>query len=185
MIDDILRDAEQRMKKSIDLLRSELAGIRAGRASPSLIEHLEVNYYGTPMPLNQLANITAPEPRTLLVQVWDSSAVNAVEKAIRQSELGLNPSVDGQTLRIQLPPLTEERRRQLVKLVHQHVEETKVAIRNIRRDALADIKKLLKEKQISEDDERRAEQRLQDLTNRYISEAEKLGKQKEHDILEV
>ncbi|MCX7624564.1 MAG: ribosome recycling factor [Thermomicrobium sp.] len=185
MIDDILRDAEQRMRKTIDLLRSELSGIRAGRASPSLLEHLEVNYYGTPMPLNQLAAITAPEPRMLVVQVWDSSAVSAVEKAIRQSELGLNPSVEGQTLRILLPPLTEERRRQLVKLVHQHVEEAKVAIRNVRRDALADIKKLLKEKQISEDDERRAEQRLQDLTNRYIAEAEKLGKQKEHDILEV
>ncbi|MCS7255057.1 MAG: ribosome recycling factor [Thermomicrobium sp.] len=185
MIDDILRDAEQRMKKSLELLRNELSGIRAGRASPSLIEHLEVNYYGTPMPLNQLASITAPEPRMLVVQVWDSSAVSAVEKALRQSELGLNPSVDGQTLRILLPPLTEERRKQLVKLVHQHVEEAKVAIRNIRRDALADIKKLLKEKQISEDDERRAEQRLQDLTNRYIAEADKLGKQKEHDILEV
>ncbi len=185
MIDDILRDAEQRMKKSLELLRNELSGIRAGRASPSLIEHLEVNYYGTPMPLNQLASITAPEPRMLVVQVWDSSAVSAVEKALRQSELGLNPSVDCQTLRILLPPLTEERRKQLVKLVHQHVEEAKVAIRNIRRDALADIKKLLKEKQISEDDERRAEQRLQDLTNRYIAEADKLGKQKEHDILEV
>ncbi len=185
MIDDILRDAEQRMKKSIELLRNELSGIRAGRASPSLIEHLEVNYYGTPMPLNQLASITAPEARMLVVQVWDSSAVSAVEKALRQSELGFNPSVEGQTLRILLPPLTEERRRQLVKLVHQHVEEAKVAIRNIRRDALSDIKKLLKEKQISEDDERRAEQRLQDLTNRYVAEAEKLGKQKEHDILEV
>jgi ribosome recycling factor len=185
MIDDILRDAEHRMKKSVELLRNELSGIRAGRASPSLIEHLEVNYYGTPMPLNQLASITAPEPRLLVIQVWDSSAVSAVEKALRQSELGLNPSVDGQTLRVLLPPLTEERRKQLVKLVHQHVEEAKVAIRNIRRDALADIKKLLKEKQISEDDERRAEQRLQDLTNRYIAEADKLGKQKEHDILEV
>lgn len=185
MIDDILRDAEHRMKKSLELLRNELSGIRAGRASPSLIEHLEVNYYGTPMPLNQLASITAPEPRLLVIQVWDSSAVSAVEKALRQSELGLNPSVDGQTLRVLLPPLTEERRKQLVKLVHQHVEEAKVAIRNIRRDALADIKKLLKEKQIGEDDERRAEQRLQDLTNRYIAEADKLGKQKEHDILEV
>ncbi|MCX2727716.1 ribosome recycling factor [Thermomicrobium sp. 4228-Ro] len=185
MIDDILRDAEHRMKKSLELLRNELSGIRAGRASPSLIEHLAVNYYGTPMPLNQLASITAPESRLLVIQVWDSSAVSAVEKALRQSELGLNPSVDGQTLRVLLPPLTEERRKQLVKMVHQHVEEAKVAIRNIRRDALADIKKLLKEKQISEDDERRAEQRLQDLTNRYIAEADKLGKQKEHDILEV
>jgi ribosome recycling factor len=185
MIDEILRDAEQRMRKSIELLRQELAGIRAGRAAPSLLEHLEVNYYGTPTPLNQLATISAPEARLLVVQVWDRNAVSAVEKAIRQSELGLNPSVDGQTLRIQLPPLTEERRRQLVKLVHEEVEETKVAIRNIRRDALADIKELLKNKEISEDDERRAEQRLQDLTNRYIAEADKLGKQKEHDILEI
>ncbi|MCS7246508.1 MAG: ribosome recycling factor [Thermomicrobium sp.] len=185
MIDEILRNAEQRMAKSVELLRQELAGIRAGRAAPSLLEHLEVNYYGTPTPLNQLASISAPEARLLVVQVWDRSAVSAVEKAIRQSELGLNPSVEGQTLRIQLPPLTEERRRQLVKLVHEEVEETKIAIRNVRRDALTEIKDLLKSKQISEDEERRAEQRLQELTNRFINEADKLGKQKEHDILEV
>lgn len=185
MIDDILRDAEQRMKRSIDLLRQELAGVRAGRATPSLIEHLTVNYYGTPTPLNQLATISAPEARLLVIQVWDRNAVSAVEKALRQSDLSVNPSVEGQTVRILLPPLTEERRRQLVKLVHEEVEKTKVAIRNIRRDALSDIKALLKNKEISEDDERRAEQRLQDLTNRFITEAENLGKQKEHDILEV
>lgn len=185
MIDDILRGAEQRMKRSIDLLRQELAGVRAGRATPSLIEHLTVNYYGTPTPLNQLATISAPEARLLVIQVWDRSAVSAVEKALRQSDLSVNPSVEGQTVRILLPPLTEERRRQLVKLVHEEVEKTKVAIRNIRRDALSDIKALLKNKEISEDDERRAEQRLQDLTNRFITEAENLGKQKEHDILEV
>lgn len=185
MIDDILRDAEQRMKRSIDLLRQELAGVRAGRATPSLIEHLTVNYYGTPTPLNQLATISAPEARLLVIQVWDRNAVSAVEKALRQSDLSVNPSVEGQTVRILLPPLTEERRRQLVKLVHEEVEKTKVAIRNIRRDALSDMKALLKNKEISEDDERRAEQRLQDLTNRFITEAENLGKQKEHDILEV
>lgn len=185
MIDDILRDAEQRMKRSIDLLRQELAGVRAGRATPSLIEHLTVNYYGTPTPLNQLATISAPEARLLVIQVWDRNAVSAVEKALRQSDLSVNPSVEGQTVRILLPPLTEERRRQLVKLVHEEVEKTKVAIRNIRRDALSAIKALLKNKEISEDDERRAEQRLQDLTNRFITEAENLGKQKEHDILEV
>ncbi len=185
MLENIFADAEQRMKKSLDLLRHELAGIRAGRASPGLIEHLEVNYYGTTMPLNQLATITAPEPRMLVVQPWDRSAVSAIEKALRLSDLGLNPSTDGQLIRINLPPLTEERRRALVKLVREHVEETKVAIRKVRRDALSHLKDLLRNKQIGEDDERRAEERLQELTNRYIAEAEKMGKQKEHDILEV
>ncbi|MBX6753586.1 ribosome recycling factor [Thermorudis peleae] len=185
MLEDIFKDAEQRMKKSLDILRQELAGIRAGRASPALIEHIEVNYYGTPTPLNQLATITAPEPRMLVVQPWDRNAVSAIDKALRSSELGLNPAVDGQILRIALPPLTEERRRTLVKLVKEHVEEAKVAIRNIRRDALTHIKTMQKNKEISEDEERRAEERLQQLTDRYINEAEKLGKQKEHDILEV
>jgi len=185
MLDPIFADAEQRMKKSIELLRHQLAGIRASRASPGLIEHVEVNYYGTPTPLNQLATITAPEPRTLLVQPWDRNAVSAIEKALRASDLGLNPSTDGQLIRINLPPLTEERRRSLVKLVREQVEETKVAIRNVRRDALTHVKDLLRNKQIGEDDERRAAERLQELTNRFIADADRVGKQKEHDILEV
>jgi ribosome recycling factor len=185
MLDPIFADAEQRMKKSIELLRHQLAGIRAGRAAPGLIEHIQVNYYGTLTPLNQLATITAPEPRMLVVQPWDRTALSAIEKALRTSELGLNPSTDGQLIRISLPPLTEERRRSLVKVVREHVEETKVAIRNVRRDALSHLKDLLRNKQIGEDDERRAEERLQELTNRYIADADRLGKQKEHDILEV
>lgn len=185
MIDDVLADAEGRMTKTIENLQRELAGIRTGRASPGLIERLEVDYYGTPTPLNQLAGISAPEPRLLVVQPWDRSAMPAIEKAIRSSDLGLNPTNDGQVIRIAIPPLTEERRKALVRVVRQKVEESRVAIRNIRRDALAQVKELLQEKLIGEDDERRAEQQIQELTNRYINEADKIGKHKEAEVLEV
>lgn len=185
MIQDVLADAEDRMQKTLDALRRELAGIRTGRATPGLIERIEVNYYGTPTPLNQLASISAPEARLLVVQPWDRNAIASIEKALRSSELGLNPSNDGQVIRIAVPPLTEERRKQLVKIVRQTVEESRVAIRNIRRDALAQVKSLLQEKQIGEDDERRAEHQIQELTNRYITEAEKIGKHKEDEVLEV
>jgi len=150
-----------------------------------LIERLEIDYYGTPTPLNQVAGISAPEPRLLVVQPWDRSAMAAIEKAIRSSELGLNPTNDGQVIRIAIPPLTEERRKALVRVVRQKVEESRVAIRNIRRDALAQVKELLQEKLIGEDDERRAEQQVQELTNRYINEADKIGKNKEAEVLEV
>ncbi|MBX6341103.1 MAG: ribosome recycling factor [Thermomicrobiaceae bacterium] len=173
------------MRKTIDDLRRELAGVRTGRASPGLIERLEVDYYGTPTPLNQIAGISAPEPRMLVVQPWDRSAIGLIEKSIRQSELGLNPSSDGQVIRINIPPLTEERRREYVKLVRHMVEDHKVAIRNVRRDALADVKELAKERLIGEDDEKRAEHQIQELTNRYVNEADKLGKQKEDEILAV
>ncbi|MDI3340176.1 MAG: ribosome recycling factor [Sphaerobacter sp.] len=185
MIDDVLADAEERMGKTLEALQRELAGIRTGRASPALIERLEVDYYGTPTPLNQIAGISAPEPRLLVVQPWDRGAIGVIEKAIRSSDLGLNPSNDGQVLRITIPPLTEERRRALVKVVRQKVEESRVAIRNVRRDALTHIKELLQEKQIGEDDERRAEHQIQELTNRFISEADKIGKHKEAEVLEV
>ena len=185
MMGEILRDAEDRMHKTIDALRRELSGIRTGRASPGLIERLEIEYYGTPTPLNQLAGISAPEARLLVVQPWDRGSMGMIEKAIRSSELGLNPTNDGQVIRIAIPALTEERRKSLVRVVRQKVEDDRVALRNIRRDALTDIKELLKEKMIGEDDERRAEHQMQELTNRYIAEADKIGKHKEDEILEV
>jgi ribosome recycling factor len=185
MIKDVMDDAEARMGKAIDALRRDLATIRTGRASPSLVERLPVDYYGSSTPLNQLAGISVPEPRMLVIQPWDRGSMAAIEKAIRRSELGLNPTNDGQVVRIAIPPLTEERRKQLVKLVNGHVEEGKVALRNIRRDAMAHVKELLTEKLIGEDDERRAEQQVDELTKRYVSDAERVGKTKEHEVLEV
>jgi ribosome recycling factor len=185
MIKDVMDDAEVRMGKAIDALRRDLATIRTGRASPSLVERLPVDYYGSSTPLNQLAGISVPEPRMLVIQPWDRSSMAAIEKAIRKSELGLNPTNDGQVVRIAIPPLTEDRRKQLVKLVHGHVEEGKVALRNIRRDAMTHVKELLIEKLIGEDDERRAEQQVDELTKRYVSDAERVGKAKEQEVLEV
>jgi ribosome recycling factor len=185
MIKDVMDDAEVRMGKAIDALRRDLATIRTGRASPSLVERLPVDYYGSSAPLNQLAGISVPEPRMLVIQPWDRGSMAAIEKAIRKSELGLNPNNDGQVVRIAIPPLTEERRKQLVKLVHGHVEEGKVALRNIRRDAMTQVKELLAEKLIGEDDERRAEQQVDELTKRYVSDAERVGKAKEQEVLEV
>ena len=185
MIQDVLANAEGRMGKAIDALRRDLGGIRTGRASPSLVERLTVEYYGTPTPLNQLAGISVPEPRLLVIQPWDRGTMGSIEKAIQKSELGLNPSNDGQVIRITIPPLTEERRKQLVKVVHGHVEEGKVAIRNIRRDAMADVRELMTERLISEDDERRAEHQVDELTKRFIDEADKIGRAKEREVLEV
>jgi ribosome recycling factor len=185
MIKDVMDDAEVRMGKAIDALRRDLATIRTGRASPSLVERLPVDYYGSSTPLNQLAGISVPEPRMLVIQPWDRGSMAAIEKAIWKSELGLNPTNDGQVVRIAIPPLTEDRRRQLVKLVHGHVEEGKVALRNIRRDAVTHVKELLAEKLIGEDDERRAEQQVDELTKRYVSDAERVGKAKEQEVLEV
>jgi ribosome recycling factor len=185
MIKDVMDDAEVRMGKAIDALRRDLATIRTGRASPSLVERLPVDYYGSSTPLNQLAGISVPEPRMLVIQPWDRGSMAAIEKAIRKSELGLNPTNDGQVVRIAIPALTEERRKQLVKLVHGHVEEGKVALRNIRRDAMTHIKDLLAEKLIGEDDERRAEQQVDEITRRYVSDAERVGKAKEQEVLEV
>jgi len=184
MIKDVIDDAEVRMGKAIDALRRDLGTIRTGRASPTLVERLTVDYYGSSTPLNQLAGISVPEPRMLVIQPWDRGSMAAIEKAIMKSELGLNPTNDGQVVRIAIPPLTEERRKQLVKLVHGHVEEGKVALRNIRRDAMANVKELMSEKLIGEDDERRAEQQVDELTKRYVSDAERVGKSKEQEVLE-
>ena len=185
MIKDVIDDAEVRMGKAIDALRRDLATIRTGRASPSLVERLTVDYYGSSTPLNQLAGISVPEPRLLVIQPWDRGSMAAIEKAIMKSELGLNPTNDGQVVRITIPPLTEERRKQLVKDVHAHVEEGKVALRNIRRDAMAQVKELMNEKLIGEDDERRAEHQVDELTKRFVNEAEQVGKSKEREVLEV
>jgi ribosome recycling factor len=185
MIKDVMDDAEVRMGKAIDALRRDLATIRTGRASPSLVERLPVDYYGSSTPLNQLAGISVPEPKMLVIQPWDRGSMAAIEKAIMKSELGLNPTNDGQVVRIAIPPLTEERRKQLVKLVHGHVEDGKVALRNIRRDAMTRVKELLSEKLIGEDDERRAEHEVDEMTKRYVSDAERVGKAKEQEVLEV
>jgi ribosome recycling factor len=184
MIKDVIDDAEVRMGKAIDALRRDLGTIRTGRASPSLVDRLTVDYYGSSTPLNQLAGISVPEPRLLVIQPWDRGSMAAIEKAIMKSELGLNPTNDGQVVRITIPPLTEERRKQLVKLVHGHVEEGKVALRNIRRDAMAQVKELMNEKMIGEDDERRAEQQVEELTKRFVNDAERVGKSKEQEVLE-
>jgi ribosome recycling factor len=185
MIDEIKVDAEQRMQASIDALIRDLGSIRTGRASPALVERLNVDYYGTPTPLNQLAGISAPEPRLLVIQPWDKGSLGAIAKAIQTSELGLTPNNDGSVIRLTIPQLTEERRRDLVKQLKGKVEDGKVAIRNIRRDAIDSLKELLKEKEIGEDEERRAEAAIQELTNHFIEEADRIGQAKEEEVLEV
>jgi ribosome recycling factor len=185
MIDDIKRDAEQRMKASIDALVRDLASIRTGRASPALVDRLTVDYYGTQTPLNQIAGVTAPEARLLVIQPWDKGALSAIERAIQMSDLGLTPNNDGQVIRLSIPQLTEERRKDLVKQLKAKIEDGKVSIRNVRRDAIDSLKELQKEKEIGEDDERRAESEIQDLTNKFIEEADALGQAKEEEVLEV
>lgn len=185
MIQDVLTDAEGRMVKAMEALKRDLGSIRTGRASPSLVERLTVDYYGTPTPLNQMAGISVPEPRLLVIQPWDRGSIGPIEKAIQKSELSLNPTNDGQVIRIGIPALTEDRRKQLVKLVHNHVEEGKVAVRNVRRDAVSQVRDLMGEKLISEDDERRGEHQVDELAKKFVEEADKIGKSKEHEVLEV
>lgn len=185
MIDEVKLDGEHRMDGALEALMRELNGVRTGRASPALVERMTVDYYGTATPLNQLAGISAPEARLLVIQPWDRGAMPAIERAIQQSNLGLNPNNDGTVIRLNIPTLTEERRRDLVKVVRGKTEEAKVAIRNVRRDAIDHTKELLKEKLIGEDDERRAEHEIQQLTDRYIARAEELGVAKEAEVLEV
>ncbi|MDR7443779.1 MAG: ribosome recycling factor [Armatimonadota bacterium] len=185
MIQEVLADARQRMQKSVEATRRELAGLRTGRAHPGLVEHIRVEYYGTPVPLNQLATITAPEPRLLVIQPWDRSALRNIEKALMQSDLGLHPTSDGNVLRVPIPPLTEERRQDLVRLARKLAEEGRVAIRNIRREARETIEELEDEGEISEDEARRAQEELQRLTDRFIEEIDALLQRKEAEILEV
>ncbi len=185
MIEDSLRDAEHRMQSAVAALERELDTVRTGRARPSLVETLKVEYYGTPTPLNQLAAIHAPEPRLLTIQPWDKSQIGTIEKAIQKSDLGLNPTSDGTIIRLVVPQLTEERRKELAKVVHKKAEDGRVAVRNVRRDCLEDLRKLQHDKQISDDDERRAQERLQKLTDKYIAEIDRRGKTKEEELLEV
>jgi ribosome recycling factor len=185
MIDETLQDAEQRMGKAVEALRRELATVRTGRASPALIEHLRIDYYGTPTPLNQLATIAVPDARLLTIQPWDKNALGPIEKSIQKSDLGLNPSNDGNIIRLAIPPLTEDRRKDMVKTVHKKVEEGRVSIRNVRRDAHDMLRELLREKEISEDEEHRAQEQLQKVTDRFIAEAEDVGQEKERELLEV
>ncbi|MFO8155565.1 MAG: ribosome recycling factor [Pseudomonadota bacterium] len=185
MIDDIRKDAEQRMQKSVEAFRGELAKLRTGRANTSLLDHVTVEYYGSEMPLSQVANIGVEDARTLTVKPWEKTMVQKVEKAIMNSDLGLNPATAGEVIRVPLPPLTEDRRREMVKLVGSEAEKARVAIRNIRRDANSDFKALLKEKEITEDDERGAEEAVQKLTDKYIAEVESVAEEKEQDLMSI
>jgi ribosome recycling factor len=180
----IKKNAEERMEKAIGSLRKELASLRAGRATPALLDRIQVEYYGSMTPVNQLANINTPDSRTLLIQPWDKSSLSAIEKAIQKSELGLTPSNDGLTIRLMIPALTEERRADLVKMTKKYGEESKVAIRNIRRDANDDIKKLEKTG-VSEDESRRHQDDVQKQTDKYIAEVDKVLAAKEKEIMEV
>jgi ribosome recycling factor len=185
MIKDLLKDAENRMSGAIQSLENDLAGIRTGRANPGLIEKLPVEYYGMETPLFQLASISVPEARVLMIRPFDPSSLKAVEKAILTSELSLTPNNDGKVIRLNLPPLTEDRRRDLVKLVHTRLEESRIAIRNIRRDLIKDMRDFEKEKMISEDDLKIGEDELQKLTDKFIIEIDKTGDHKEKEIMEV
>ncbi|MFS8512310.1 MAG: ribosome recycling factor [Planifilum fulgidum] len=185
MLENIKKQSAEKMEKAIQVLKKDLASMRAGRATPALLEKVTVSYYGSEMPVNQLANISAPEPRLLVVQPWDKSALAEIERAILKSELGLTPTNDGNVIRITIPALTEERRAELVKVVKKNGEESKVAIRNIRRDANEEIKKLGKNGEISEDDVRRGQDEIQKLTDRYIREVDEVIAAKEKEIMEI
>lgn len=185
MSDDIKKDAKIRMKKSVEVLKQELMKLRTGRAHTSLLDHIMVEYYGSQVPLRQVANVTVEDARTLAVSPWEKQMVAVIEKAIMTSELGLNPVTSGTLMRIPLPPLTEERRRDMVRIVRHETEVARVAIRNIRRDAISDFKELLKEKEMSKDDEHRAEEAMQKLTDRFIAEIEAVLEGKEQELMEV
>lgn len=185
MIEDVLKETADRMKKSVEALENDLVNIRTGRASPALVERLQVEYYGTNVPLNQLSTISVPEPRLLVIRPFDPSSLPQIEKAILKSELGLTPANDGKVIRLSIPRLTEERRLELVKMVQHRVEEARVAVRNCRRDGLQDLRDLEKEKLISEDDYYRGKDRMQELTDQYVEETDELGAAKEKQIMEV
>ncbi|CAA6807755.1 MAG: Ribosome recycling factor [uncultured Thiotrichaceae bacterium] len=185
MIDEIKQDAAERMQKTIESLKNELTKIRTGRAHPSLLDHINVDYYGSSTPLNQVSNITAEDARTLSITVWEANMAKAVEKAIMESDLGLNPQSASTVIRVPMPPLTEERRRDLVRVVKGEAEGARVAIRNIRRDANSDFKSLQKEKEISEDEERRAQDDIQKLTDKFVAEVEVVLQEKEKDLMAV
>ncbi len=185
MIEDLVKSTEQRMQKAVEHVRGELTAIRTGRATPALLDRIQVDYYGTPTPVNAVANITAPDPRMVVVQPWEKSMLAVIEKAIQKSDLGINPTNDGQVLRLVLPQPTEDRRKELVKQVHHRVEEARVAIRNIRRDAVDHVKKLDKDGQVQADEAHRAQERLEKLTAQYIAQVDEASKKKEAEVMEV
>ena len=185
MIKETIKEAETRMKGAIQTLEEDLGGIRTGRASPALVERLHVEYYGAPTPLIQLATTSVPEPRVLMIRPFDAAGLKAIERAILASDLGLTPNNDGKVIRLTLPPLTEERRRDLVKVVHNRLEESRVAVRNVRRDLIKDLRDFEKEKMISEDELKRAEEELQKVIDRFINEIDKIGERKTDEIMEV
>jgi ribosome recycling factor len=185
MINDVKKSAEQKMGKSVEALKADLGKVRTGRAHTGLLDHIQVDYYGSMMPLSQVANVTLADARTIGVQPWEKKMIPVVEKAIRDSDLGLNPATSGDLIRIPMPALTEERRRELTKVVHKDAENARIAVRNIRRDANEHLKKLLKDKQCSEDDERHAQVDVQKLTDRFIAEIDKVMHAKEADLMAV
>jgi ribosome recycling factor len=185
MLKDVYKETEARMKGAIQALEEDLAGIRTGRASPALVERLHVEYYGSPTPLIQLASISVPEARQLLIRPFDAASLKAIERAILASDLGLTPNNDGKSIRLNLPPLTEERRRELVKIVNHRVEEGRVAARNVRRDSIRDLRDFEQEKMISEDELKEGEEELQKITDRFIEDINAIGERKEKEILEV
>ncbi|MBI5284599.1 MAG: ribosome recycling factor [Chloroflexi bacterium] len=184
-MEDTLRDAEHRMQSAVQALDRDLDTVRTGRARPALVEALKVEYYGTPTPLNQMATINAPEPRLITIQPWDKTQLGAIEKAIQKSDLGLTPTNDGNIIRLVIPPLNEDRRKDLAKVVHKKTEDARVAVRNVRRDSLDHLRKLQHDKEISDDDERRAQERLQKITDKHIAEVDRHGHTKEQELLEV
>jgi ribosome recycling factor len=185
MINDILADSEDRMKKTVESVQRELAAIRTGHAHVGLVDHVRVDYFGSMMPVNQLATVAAPESRLLTIQPWDRNALSAIEKALLKSDLGLTPSNDGQVIRLAIPPLTEQRRKELIRVVHSRIEDGRVSVRNIRRDGIDHVRKLVQSKEASEDDQRRAQDQLQKLTDRYIAVIEERGKEKEAELSEL
>jgi ribosome recycling factor len=184
-IGNVVSEAEVKMKKALEVFKKDLSGIRTGRASSALVERISVEYYGVPTPLNQMANVSVPEPQLIVIQPWDKSMMGPIEKAILKSDLGLTPTNDGRVVRLAIPRLSEERRKELVKVTHRRTEEAKVAVRNVRRDSLEHLKKLEKDKLISEDDVKHGQERLQKITDTYTVEADHISAEKEKEILEV
>jgi ribosome recycling factor len=185
MVNEALKTIDEKMKSAIKLFRADLATIRTGHASPSLVEHIKVDYVGVPTPLNQIASISAPEASLLVIQPWDKNCINDIIKAIQKSELGLNPGSDGTLIRIAIPPLSEERRQELIKVVHRHAEERRIAIRSLRHEAMNGLKTMEKDKEISQDEHQRALDQLQKITDVFIAEVDTISKTKEQELLQV
>lgn len=185
MVSQVHSEAETKMRKAEEALKKDLAAIRTGRASPSLLDHLRVDYYGTPTPVQQVANVSVPDPRMIVIQPWDRSMLAVIEKAVLKSDLGLMPTNDGNVIRLPVPPLTEDRRKELAKMVRKRVEEGRISLRNIRRDAIEEFRKMEKDKELSADDDKRAQDQLQKLTNAFTAEVDKIGQSKESELLEI